>query len=161
MTARREVLIGEKFGMLTVIAEVEKDPGKYGFRRFKVKCDCGNEKILRSYNLFSGDSKSCGCYKIKKATELKTKHGFVGTQIYNSWRGMRERCTKPNNKAYHHYGGRGISYDPRWNKFENFLADMGDTYKEGLTLDRIDVNGNYCKENCRWVSWSEQNLNKR
>lgn len=161
MTARREVIPGDKFGRLTVICEEKPDLSKYKFRRFKVRCICGNEKILRAYNLFSGDSKSCGCYKLEKAAEIKTKHGMCGTKIYNSWRAMRERCNDSNNKVFHHYGGRGISYDSRWDEFQNFYEDMKDSYDEGLTLDRIDVNGNYCKENCRWATWSEQNLNKR
>lgn len=161
MTAKRIVLPGDRFGRLTILKEVEKDQSKYGFRRFLVRCDCGNEKILRAYNLFSGDSKSCGCYKLEKAAEVKTTHGMCGTRMYNSWRGMRERCSNPKNKKFKDYGGRGIKYDPFWDDFENFYKDMIDGYSEELTLDRIDVNGNYCKENCRWVTWSIQQQNKR
>ena len=87
------------------------------------------------------------------------KHGFYGTRFYRIWQGMKTRCSNPKHVAYHRYGGRGITYDPKWEKFENFKRDMFPTYKEPLTIDRINNDGNYCKENCRWVSVGEQGKN--
>jgi hypothetical protein len=88
-------------------------------------------------------------------------HGMTKTKIYNSWRGMKERCDNPNNNRYSYYGARGIMYNKKWVTFEGFYSDMGESYLEGFELDRIDVNGNYCKENCRWTTQSEQCYNQR
>lgn len=82
------------------------------------------------------------------------------TPTYEAWRGMKRRCDNPEGKVYDRYGGRGISYNPKWNSFKNFLDDMGEC-PSGLSLDRIDNNGNYAKENCRWATASEQNYNQR
>lgn len=83
------------------------------------------------------------------------------TGIYSSWYGMKQRCSNKNHRSYKDYGGRGITYDPYWESFANFQRDMQCGYKKGLTLDRIDTNDNYCKENCRWATRKEQNRNKR
>lgn len=88
-------------------------------------------------------------------------HGMSNTPIYRTWRGMRKRCDYPKTNGYANYGGRGITYDPRWASFETFLADMGDKPSQRHELDRIDTDGNYCKENCRWVTRSENALNRR
>jgi hypothetical protein len=88
-------------------------------------------------------------------------HGLTKKPIYNSWRGMKERCDNPKNKRYSSYGGRGITYDVRWINFSAFLEDMGETYIDGYELDRINVNGNYNKDNCRWSTQSEQAYNQR
>ena len=82
------------------------------------------------------------------------------SKAYNSWRGMKERCDKSSNKKYKNYGGRGIIYDPKWKTFAGFWKDMKEGYSINLTLDRIDSNGNYCKENCRWANWEMQSNNK-
>ena len=88
-------------------------------------------------------------------------HGLTGTPIYNSWRGMKERCDNPKNKRYDSYGGRGITYDKKWSTFLGFYEDMGSSYIEGFELDRINVNDNYYLENCRWSNQSEQAYNQR
>lgn len=92
---------------------------------------------------------------------LTITHKMSKTKVYNAWLNMRKRCDKKDDKDYANYGGRGITYDPRWGTFEGFYSDMGDSYVEGLSLDREDVDGNYCKENCKWVPVSEQSRNRR
>jgi hypothetical protein len=89
------------------------------------------------------------------------KHGMKGTKIYGVWESMKKRCNNPNNKSYKDYGGRGIEYEPKWETFEGFYDDMGSLYSDGLTLERIDVNGHYCKNNCEWIPGSQQSRNRR
>lgn len=154
-----EDLTGRVFNKLKV---VERVANKIKWKpRWLCKCECGTLKEVDSGPLKSGATKSCGCLKSEKARLRLTKHGLCNTQLYNSWRGMKERCTKLNNSHFEIYGGRGITFDPRWALFSNFLADMQDSYTEGLELDRVDVNGNYSKDNCRWSSQGEQCYNQR
>lgn len=151
-------LIGERFGKLIVISEA-RTRARWT-RYFLCKCDCGKEKEICMSSLRRGLTTSCGCRASKLFGLRNTKHGMSETPEYNSWRAMKERCNNPKNSHYHLYGGRGISYTPEWENFENFFADMG--YRpEGKTLDRIDVNANYSKENCKWSDISEQNTNTR
>ena len=89
---------------------------------------------------------------------MRLTHGMHGTPTYRSWSNMRDRCDNPNNPQYHRYGGRGISYDPKWHRFEGFLEDMG-VRPAGLSLEREDNSGNYCKENCSWVDKQTQQNN--
>jgi hypothetical protein len=115
--------------------------------------------LARDAGEFEGP-KDCGCLKKKKKKRRKTRHGYTGTPTYRSWACMCQRCTNPNNDCYPWYGGRGIKVCKRWLTFKNFLADMGER-PAGATLDRIDVNGNYEKNNCRWASAAVQARNKR
>lgn len=100
-------------------------------------------------------------YRKKHRDKINKYHKERYAGIYASWYSLKRRCNNPNFRQYKDYGGRGITYDPHWEKFENFKKDMGKTFKKGLTLERIDNDGNYCKENCKWATHQEQNRNKR
>lgn len=130
--------------------------------RAMFKCSCGTIKEMIKSNVFSGRSKSCGCLR-KKPYARKHGHSSGGkrTKVYQAWKGMRSRCTNPNNEHADCYIGRGISYCERWEIFENFLADMGEPKDSSMSLDRIDNSKGYSKDNCRWASKVVQANNKR
>ncbi|KKK59795.1 hypothetical protein LCGC14_3030790 [marine sediment metagenome] len=150
-------LTSKKFGRLTVIKRVDKNKSRN--YRWLCKCDCGKEKIILGYNLKNGHTKSCGCL-LKEGNN--TTHSHSKTKTYHSWHNMIRRCTNFNDLSYHNYGGRGITVCKRWrNSFENFLEDMGEPPTDSHSIDRINNNGNYCRENCQWTTRKEQNRNKR
>ncbi len=122
------------------------------------KCDCGNiTQPLLDSNLKHNNPKSCGCLHRNKVT----KHGLAKHPAYNSWIAMKRRCLNKNYSGYVNYGGRGITFDPTWNTFKGFWNDMNDGWYEGATLERIDVNNNYTKQNCKWATMKEQQNNRR
>lgn len=157
---RRIIKTGDRFGYLTIIKEVESDRHNYGglIRRFECKCDCGNIVIERLSTLRRRkDNISCGCIK----TGFHT-HSDTHTRIYGCWQSMKDRCLNPNCKAYKYYGGRGIKICDEWYNYELFRDwALENGYTEDLTIDRLDVNGNYEPSNCRWATMSEQQQNKR
>lgn len=150
-------LTGKRFGKLTVIGLHSKNNGR---PKWVCKCDCGNETVVNGNNLSSGDTKSCGCLKLQRQIEANIRHGMHGTRIYRIWLKMKERCCNPRNNRYKYYGAKGIRVCDKWQNFEGFYEDMGPTYREGLTIDRKDLNKGYYKENCRWSTSIEQANNK-
>lgn len=161
-------LIGKRFGRWFVkdIGEPYIFPSSsYSKTRYICKCDCGAEKLVREDVLLRGESQSCGCLAKEKFKEIVTKHGFSRHKLYGVWNDMRRRCNDPSRKDYKHYGQRGIKVCSDWDNdvsgFDVFLKDMSLLYEDGLELDRIDVNGIYCKENCRWVDRRTQVINRR
>lgn len=151
------------YDKLVIVSEAPFDERKdFKRREFIFKCSCGNtiSKSLKDVKDLRG-IKSCGCETSANKSKSLTKHGLSGKRQYRSWQHMKDRCNNPNSEYYNYYGGRGITYDPKWEKFEDFWKDMEEGYSSELELDRIDPNGNYCKENCRWASESEQAYNQR
>jgi len=148
---------GQKFGLLTAVEPCGRD--KFGNVKWLCKCDCGNETTAVLGTLVHGSKKSCGCLFKRYYTENK--------RLYNVWRGMINRCENENTSSYHLYGKRGIKVCDEWHVFKSFLDwSMNNGYDQNAprgkcTLDRIDVNGDYCPENCRWVDMKTQGKNFR
>lgn len=146
-------LAGKRFGNVTVL---EEHPNRQnGKVRWKCLCHlCGNEFVAPGPHLKSGNTSSC-------CGDKTGTHNMSKERPYRIWQSMKERCFNENSASYHHYGGRGIIVCEEWLSFEKFWEDMNHTYSDNLSMDRIDVDGNYCKENCRWTTNSEQRLNCR
>lgn len=152
-------LAGKTFSRLTVI-EPTKDRDPEGLIVWLCKCSCGNTVNISGRSVAQGRTKSCGCLHldaVKEAGKLRATHGRSKDRVYLIWWGMLRRCRSKNNQGY---GGRGITVCERWHKFENFLSDMGEP-TSGLSIDRIDVNGNYEPSNCRWATNETQSNNMR
>lgn len=166
-------LIGQKYGRLTVLKRAEKKNGNR-HARWVCECDCGNVVVVSSDKLRNGDTRSCGCYKIEKATERISNynaeehenpnliHGMSGTRLYWAYFHMLERCYNENINNYKNYGGRGITVCNEWRKSPKAFIEWAllNGYGDDLTIDRIDVSGNYEPLNCRWVDMKTQANNK-
>ena len=155
-------IVGKRYNKLTVIRKTsEKSHNSY---LWECKCDCGNITLVKKWNITSGNTKSCGCLKlnsVKKMNRINTTHGMSRSKLYRVWESMKRRCDNSKTERYASYGGRGITYCKEWSKFENFYGwAKANGYEEGLSLDRIDVNGNYEPSNCRWIPLKKQAYNK-
>jgi len=159
-------LTGEKFNRLSVICrDVDYIVPKSGRHKaqWKCKCECGNICIVREDGLRNGHAKSCGCYNRQRTKESHTIHGKSHDRIYKIWVGIKGRCLNPNDDGYKIYGGRGIIICDKWkNNFMSFYYwALNNGYSENLTIERINVNGNYEPSNCTWIPNSKQGGNKR
>jgi len=153
------VRVGDRFGSYTVEALSSKYV-KY-MRYWECRCECGNIRTVTENNLVRGKAKSCGCTRSELTTKRNTTHGMTGTRLYRIWNDMIRRCDDPSRQSYRNYGGRGIRYHPSFRTFEGFLAGIPDGYNEYVTIDRIDVDGDYEPGNLRWATDDEQRRNKR
>lgn len=156
-------IVGERFGRLLVTEYAGNAKSRHAL--WRCKCDCGNEIVAVGINLRSGKTTSCGCWKNEKSASKATKHKGYNTIAYKAWANMIQRCTNKNQKAYVHYGGRGITVCPEWEAdFQSFYAHVSALphfNERGRSLDRINNDGNYEPGNVRWASRSEQNNNRR
>ena len=152
---------GQKFGMLTVIKRAGVHPGRNS--TWLCVCECGSERVVRGSALRTGHTISCGCYHSKLMKEKLTKHDGSRTRLYKVWTSMKHRCHNSADANFQHYGGRGISVCDEWrNSFKEFQDwALSNGYRQGLTIDRINNDGNYEPSNCRWTTMSEQNRNQR
>lgn len=159
MPKRAQDITGFRSGFLTAISYAGSD-GKKSL--WTVRCDCGKTIIMPASELKKGKQKSCGCMRNALISKSRSTHTMSGAPIWAVWHSMKQRCENPTAQAWRNYGGRGIKVCERWSKsFDDFYSDMGSAYKKGLTLDRIDVNGDYTPENCRWTTMKNQARNKR
>lgn len=160
-----ESIIGKRYGKLKVVSFEKFVISNAGIKTslWKCKCDCGNEIYVKRNYLTNGDVKSCGCLKTELLIKRSSKHGKCRTKLYYVFCAMKQRCYNPKSKSYSSYGGRGITICDEWlsdfNTFYAWAVESG--YKNTLTIERLNVNGNYEPNNCTWIPMSDQSKNRR
>lgn len=154
-------LTGQRFGRWVVLGNAGRD--KNGLTQWLCRCDCGNEVVVLGINLKKGRTQSCGCLQREQMVAKKTTHGLRFTRLYRIWSHIKDRCLRETCRNYKDYGGRGITICDKWlHDFQAFYDwAMSHGYRDDLTIDRINVDGNYCPENCRWVTMLTQAGNKQ
>lgn len=153
-------LTGLRFERLVVISKCKTV--KAGKALWKCQCDCGKVVTVLADSLRKRATKSCGCLRIESAKKRATVHGYYYEKLHGVWNSMKQRCSNKNSKDFKFYGGRGIAVCADWVEYVNFRQwAMASGYEEGLTIDRIDVDGPYQPGNCKWIPLKEQMLNRR
>lgn len=153
-------LTGQKFGRLTAIERT--DNNKYNHTCWLCRCECLTECIVEGYRLTSGHTQSCGCLHSEISSKIHASHKQSKTRLYIAWTSMKNRCSNPKYPKYDDWGGRGIRVCSQWSEFEPFMEwSLSHGYSEDLSIDRIDVDGDYTPDNCRWVARIEQARNTR
>lgn len=160
-----KAMIGKRFGRWTVLKQsgTYRRPGGMGARPcILCRCDCGSKKVIDAHSVRYGHSRSCGCLRKEITAKRRTIHGNTNTVEYTTWKSMRQRCNNPNDPNFMNYGGRGITICERWQEsFKSFLMDMGHRPSNRHSLDRVDNDGQYSPDNCRWATRKQQRRNRR